>query len=742
MSDHIAAFRDALSSAGITPPDEIIDDGKVHRFSTNGKRHDKAGRYVLYGDAFPAGYFLCYRSGIFETWRHNEKREYTDEEKREWAQRMEQIRAQREADQKAAWKEASDLAATVWDAAVPATADHPYLQRKGIQPHIARVGRWTRYNEDGEIWLDVPNALIIPIKNGKRLASLQAIFPDKDNALKRDKDFISGGKKRGCFCVIGSLGAKDNPASIAVICEGYATGASIHEATGYPVVIAFDAGNLNAVAERIRAALSAATLVLAADNDQWTTQPVENPGVHYATEAGKKHRCWVAIPQFADLSSRPTDFNDLAQQVGLDEVAVQINDVLPRHEPAPIPENSPATQDYRAVDTYSPLPDINSKGTPLSTIENLDEVCRRLGYIIRYNVIKKEEEILIPGESFSVDNQANASLAHLLSWCGRFRMPVGQLGSFVTAVADRNLYNPVAQWIESRPWDGTSRLPEFMGTVRAKNEPHSQSMKETLILRWMISAVAAVFRPNGVSAHGVLVFQGSQYLGKTKWFKSLAPSDFIMDGVTLDPKDKDSVKQAVSCWLVELGEIDATFRKSDIAQLKAFITKDKDVLRRAYAKCESTYARRTVFFASVNPKNFLKDATGNRRYWTIECEHLDHSHSIDMQQVWAEITHLWRGGEGYYLTPDEMDELNKSNEDFSVIDPIEEKIKTRLEWDDPQTFWQWSTATDILNSIGFDRPTVADSTRCAMLIRELNGNQAKRTGSARLLLAPKPIRNN
>src|SRR5690606_39387898 len=148
-------------------------------------------------------------------------------------------------------------------------------------------------------------------------------------------------------------------------------------------------------------------------------------------------------------------------------------------------------------------------------------------------------------------------------------------------------------------------------------------------------------------AEGVLVFQGPQNLGKTSWLKSLAPRELrlIKDGMMLRPDDKDSVKQVCSFWLVELGELDSTFRRADIAQLKAFITQDTDVLRRPYARRESTYARRTVFFGSVNPREFLHDETGNRRYWTIECESINSRHGLDMQQVWAEVLELWRAGE-------------------------------------------------------------------------------------------------
>lgn len=387
-----------------------------------------------------------------------------------------------------------------------------------------------------------------------------------------------------------------------------------------------------------------------------------------------------------------------------------------------------------------PLAFTNEKGKPLKHIENLREICRRIGVNVRYNVIGKEEEIIIPGQSFSIDNQGNASLAWLKSECSLFDFSTDQLDGMVTYLADQNQYNPVAEWIMSKPWDGVSRVQMFYDTVTGVNDhlEEKRLFKETLMRRWCISAIAAAFSPNGISAAGVLTFQGPQYIGKTKWFKQLIPAELgvLKDGMILRPDDKDSVKQCVSFWLVELGELDATFRKADIAALKSFLTNDSDVLRRAYARKESKFARRTVFFASVNPKEFLHDPTGNRRYWTIEASYLDHSHMIDMQQVWAEFYHLWRGGEGYYLTPDEVQALNEHNEGYTAVDPIEDRILTRLDWAADHVMWRWATATEILIDVGVDRPTRGDATSCAAFVRKHNGNHGKRSNGKSLLLAP------
>ena len=387
------------------------------------------------------------------------------------------------------------------------------------------------------------------------------------------------------------------------------------------------------------------------------------------------------------------------------------------------------------ADFNTPLPFSTDKGKPLKHIANLAEICARLGVTIRYNVIKKEEEILIPGEGFSIDNQANASFAWLMSECSLFDFATDKLGDFLTYLSDKNLYNPVAEWIDSRQWDGVPRLQALFDTVTSSG---CQTLKETLMKRWMVSACAAAYNHTGVSAHGVLTFQGDQYLGKTKWFKQLIPAELglLKDGMLLRPDDKDSVKQVCSFWLVELGELDATFRKSDIAALKSFITNDSDVLRRAYARKESHFARRTVFFASVNPREFLHDPTGNRRFWTVPVTKLDHSHSLDMQQVWAEVATLYRAGESIYLTPSEMDELNCQNGEFTVIDPVEEMILSRLAWESDQATWRWATTTDVLKEVGMDRPTKADLARASTVIRANNGGQSKRSNGKNLVFCP------
>lgn len=468
-------------------------------------------------------------------------------------------------------------------------------------------------------------------------------------------------------------------------------------------------------------------------------------------DAGKNHAQLVAKKLYGcaksirilhiPVSNDKDDVSDWIANGGtrqaLIDLAKSADEYEPRLAPQPITKTAVSLPNY-ICDYYSPLPLSNDKGKPLKHIENLAEINNRLRVTVRYNVIKKEEEILIPNESFSVDNEANASFAWLLSECSRFDYPTDKLGDFLTYLSDKNLYNPVAQWVMSKPWDGVSRLTDLYNTITPR-DMSTNWLKEALIRRWLISAIGAAFSPDGIAAGGVLTLQGVQNLGKTKWLKKLAPDELglIKDGMILRPDDKDSVKQVCSFWLVELGELDATFRKSDMAALKAFITSKSDVLRRVYARKESHFARRTVFFASVNPLEFLHDSTGNRRYWTIECSHINHEHTIDMQQVWAEVKHtLWDNGVSHYLSHDELEALNEQNENHMAIDPIEERIMSGLAWNEPETLWRWVSATDVLIEIGVDRPTKMDVNACAGLIRKRNGGRDKRSNGKRLLLCP------
>lgn len=386
------------------------------------------------------------------------------------------------------------------------------------------------------------------------------------------------------------------------------------------------------------------------------------------------------------------------------------------------------------VVTFVPKIDLEttSRGSTYATLENFEKLTKAYGIKIWYDEIAKEIKAIIPGKNYLIDNYLNCIIADLISLMNGHRMPSGNVKQFLFAISDESHRNPVKEYIEAIPWDGTTRLQAFYDTIQSTND----GLKELLLKRWMVSAVAAAYEPYGISAGGILVFQGEQYIGKTNWFKNLLPRSqhsLLKDGMSLDTHNKDSVMYCLSHWLVELGEIASTFR-SDLDALKAFITCDKDILRQPYAASSSTFPRRTVFFGSVNEEKFLKDQTGNRRFWTIPCVSINHTHGLDMQQVWAEFKVLYDDGEGWHLDKEEFESLNSMNEEHEITDPMKEKICKYYNWSLPLT--RWASATTILEEIGYKTISASEATRCGTIILKMNGKQKRRTADERLLAIP------
>lgn len=380
---------------------------------------------------------------------------------------------------------------------------------------------------------------------------------------------------------------------------------------------------------------------------------------------------------------------------------------------------------------------LNDEGYPLCNLPNFYVLMDKLGYGVRYNVIKKAIELLIPGSAFTRDNRDNAAIAHVLSECETVRMPTKHVAQFLITLADKNQYNPVATWIDSVAWDGVSRLDSFYATVRVP--AGGEKMKRKLMRKWLIQAVAAAFSPDGIAGQGILTFVGPQNIGKTTWFQRLAPAhlDAILTGHTLDMRSKDSIFIALSYWIVELGELDATFSKSEISALKSFTTQAMDKLRRPYAATESNFGRRTVFGGTVNESQYLNDPTGNRRFWSIEVDGFDLDSGIDMQQLWAEVKGLWASGENWALNMQEMGELNIHNEEFTVADPIEERLAAAFSWSEFGLGNDlWVTATDALMKIGVRDPSKGQTIAAGRALKKLNGGQRKKTNGRVVFLVP------
>ena len=278
-------LQDAMREAGLEPPDTIYLDGKIHRFRSGTKgspgHGDKPGWYICFSDGIPAGRFGCWRAGMEQTWRAEVGRAINQADEMAFARRMSEAKAARDIEQARKHEVAADVVDTIWSDCIGASPDHPYLKRKGIAPHGARV------TGDGR--------LVVPLYDADgTLSSLQYI--DSEGG----KLYHPGGQTGGKFWWLGNL---DEPGTI-YLAEGYATAATIHQVTNRPVVVGYSASNLVPVAGTLRNLHPTSDLMIVADNDK------SGVGQRYAEQASAKHGARMVMPPDEG------DANDYAQAGG------------------------------------------------------------------------------------------------------------------------------------------------------------------------------------------------------------------------------------------------------------------------------------------------------------------------------------------------------------------------------------------------------------------------------------------
>jgi phage/plasmid primase-like uncharacterized protein len=263
-------LKDAMLDVGIKPPDTIHLDGKLHRFNSGTKGeggHDKPGWYIAFSDGIPAGRFGCWRSGVELTWRAEIGRNLTVAEEMAQTRRFAEAKTKRDAEQAKTRDVAAQTVELIWSEGGAASPEHPYLAKKGIEPHGARITGDGRlmvplYSEDGE------------------LSSIQYIAADGD------KKYHPGGATGSMFWMLGSL----DEANTLYIAEGFATAATIQEVTGSPCVVAYSASNLVAVAGIQKASYPTLDICIVADND------ASNVGHRYAEQASAKYGVRMVMP--------------------------------------------------------------------------------------------------------------------------------------------------------------------------------------------------------------------------------------------------------------------------------------------------------------------------------------------------------------------------------------------------------------------------------------------------------------
>ena len=296
-----AEFISYIAQCGLKPPQHIIEGGdKPQRFQADDQHKDKSGWYIFHSDGIPAGVFGDWRDGApTTTWRMDLGRKLGDAELRAHQAKVEAMIQARNRAQAEAQNEAAEKAQALWSNADVAPDTNPYLVRKGIKSHGVRL----RYYD---------GALLVPMSDMD--GSLRNIEQISEEGFKWG---LKDGLRSGLSFMLGQC----TQGIESYLCEGFSTGCSIHEATGKHVVVAFNAGNLVAVARALRGKYPDLYIAVCGDDDRNNRV---NVGAMKASEAATAVGGRFVLPDFGGVDDKATDFNDLHKLKGLDEVRKQL----------------------------------------------------------------------------------------------------------------------------------------------------------------------------------------------------------------------------------------------------------------------------------------------------------------------------------------------------------------------------------------------------------------------------------
>ena len=721
------AIKDGLNGDGFDLFDEWSHGGKT--YNQNDTRDTwksiKSNGGITVGTLF----YLAGQHG----WKpHDPAPLETDAERQRREQKREE-RAEQEILNKARKQaEAAKKAVTLWKAAAPAQANHPYLIRKGVAP--VDTLREIEAVQAAEILGYLPQSdgkplagrlLVAPVEIERQISTVELI----DEAGR--KSAIAGGAKSSGYWAAQPLPDGDGSGLTLAIGEGVATVLSARAATGYASLAALSAGNLPKVAQAMRARYPAARLVILADLGY---------GRAKAEEAARATGAALAAPDFtrSNATEADTDFNDLHRLAGLEEVRRRIEAAIENQEA----RKQEAGQVKKKIDFDSPVhhfPHTTETGRKRATIANLRYLFQSYGIELSYNELLKKQTIRFNnandrGHGDLIDN---AGVAHIRSLLALNGLPASSLDLLPALFAEKAI-NPILDWIESKTWDGKDRIRPFADTLTVSDE--DRHYRDVALTTWLLQCIAAADGARRTPNKDALpkyelafILQGGQGAKKTSWFKRLVPKNlgvYIIDGAHLDPADKETVRICISSWICELGELDSTFRRADISRLKAFLSKQTDTLRLPYDRVESQFGRRTSFCGSVNPEQFLNDSTGSRRFLPLQVTACDSLHAIDMQQLWAQVWTLYLSGRQWWCDSELEEMLKERHERHSETTPVDELIAEAFNLEKVERGFghRHYTATRILIECGIKEPKAQQASIANAYLKKLGFRQVQADG--------------
>lgn len=350
---------------------------------------------------------------------------------------------------------------------------------------------------------------------------------------------------------------------------------------------------------------------------------------------------------------------------------------------------------------HSELKDRRVTRDSMAITETVVNALEELKIDVRNNLLTGETEVTGLPEAYSGNNALNGlptCLQDFFKTRGVKGFTKQRIEDCLALIADFNRYNPIIDFLCSARWDGVDRLSklyDIMGITRP--------LYQTYVKKWLVQCVALALNDEKepIGAEGVLVLQGPQGCGKTSFFRKITPNPhWFVEGAAIDTDNKDTMLNALSGWITELGELDGTLKKEQVA-LKAFITQTTDRIRPPYGKNLISTPRRTSFCGTVNREDYLRDETGSRRFWTIPITEIDKKRlfalsSDFINQLWLQAYELYlQNSNGFRLSDEELKTVQEDNKAFTVALPYEMEIEEKLNYNIPFDKWEWWRAAEL-----------------------------------------------
>ena len=240
-------------------------------------------------------------------------------------------------------------------------------------------------------------------------------------------------------------------------------------------------------------------------------------------------------------------------------------------------------------------------------------------------------------------------------------------------IASENAYHPVIEYLDSISKDGGN--PDIFNGIASRYFGVDNPLYDVYIKKWMTSAVARAYEP-GCKADCALFLQGGQGAGKSTFFEVLASKGFFNDNLNNTKNNKDEILLVHQYWIHEWSELETAFKKKDIAEVKAFLARNRDSVRPPYQRSVIDMPRAAVFCGSTNQQEFLSDDTGERRYWIIP---VNKEVDLDLlkqerDQLWAAAVELYRRGAHWWLNDAEEKASKALSARFKSLDPWYDQI--------------------------------------------------------------------